>query len=116
MELLLKMNINDLTISPEIPQFELLLDAWSWLIPSGSRSVLLTALGDAFIQEPDGKVHHLDASRWHLEKVAESGEEFSALLQNSEFVHNFFYPQMIAQCRNQGMTLSTGEIYSYKQV
>jgi hypothetical protein len=45
--------LNDLTVNFRHLDPMALLDDWRWLIGERKRAVLITALGDAFVQDPD---------------------------------------------------------------
>jgi hypothetical protein len=106
--------LDDLTVNFGHLKREAVLEDWHWLIGRAKQPILLTALGDAFLQEPeDNTVHFLDAGSGELSEVVDSFEEFQALLRDNEFVTNFFLPGLIVNLRKAGKTLQPGEIYSY---
>lgn len=108
--------LDDLTVNFNHLNRETLLEDWRWLIGPSKQPILLTALGDAFLQDPDdGSVHFLDAGAGELSEVVDSFEEFEGLLCDREFVTNYFLPGLIVNLRNAGKTLAPGELYSYQQ-
>ncbi len=109
------MTLSDLTVNFRHLDRETLLEDWEWLIGSTKLPVLLTACGDAFVQDVnDGTVHLLDVSAGTLQQVAESGEEFQSLLSDRDFVVGFFGVQLVSELRACGRVLKAGQIYSFK--
>ncbi len=107
--------MNDLTVNFQHLDREALLTDWHWLIGSAKQPILLSALGDAYLQDTeDGTVHLLDVGGGALEKVADSVDEFRALLGDREFVMDSFVPSLILNLRASGKTLAPGQIYSFQ--
>jgi hypothetical protein len=109
------MTLNDLTVNFTHLEREALLRDWQWLIGQQKQPILLAAIGDAYLQDTqDGTVHLLDVGAGELEQVAESVDEFRALLGDRQFVTDSFVPGTIVELRGAGKTLGYGQIYSYK--
>lgn len=110
------MTLNDLTVNFTHLNRATLLSAWQWLIGTSKLPVLIAASGDAFVQDTsDGSVHVLDVGSGAMHQVASSFEEFQALLQDNDFVVDYFAVEMIGDLRASGCILKAGEIYSFKQ-
>lgn len=108
--------LNDLTVNFNHLNREELLSEWRWLIGPTKQPILLAAIGDAYLQDAeDGTIHLLDVGGGAVEQIADSVDEFQALLGDSEFVTDSFVPGTIVQLRNAGKTLEAGQIYSYVQ-
>lgn len=106
--------LDDLTVNFAHLDREALLSEWRWLIGPCKQPILLAAIGDAYVQDPDdGSVHLLDVGGGALEQIAGSVDEFRALLADREFVTDSFVPSTIVALRNGGKTLAPGQIYSY---
>jgi hypothetical protein len=107
--------LDDLTVSfSHLDRAELLAD-WQWLIGTARLPILLTACGNAFVQDKnDGTVHFLNVGAGTLERVADSGDEFRTLLNQKQFVVDHFEVQLIGDLRLSGRALKPGEIYSLK--
>ena len=110
------MTLNDLTVNFSHLERSALLSDWRWLIGERKLPVLLTASGDAFVQDADdGSVNILDVGEGSLRHVAGSWDEFRALLGSKEFVVDHFAVQMVGDLRASGCLLTQGQIYSLKQ-
>jgi hypothetical protein len=107
--------IDDLTVNfSDIDGSELVED-WRWLVGDQRLPILLTALGDAFLQDvSDGSVHRLAVGPGTTDQVAASLEEFSALLDDREFVVENFAPRIVVELRGLGHALAPGQVYGYK--
>lgn len=111
----MSLNMNDLTVNPGNLDRESFLSDWDWLLDKSMMPVLITAAGDVFVQSQSGSVHFLDTVEGSINDVCANGSEFEEKLKNIEFVHQFFYPQIILDMRNNGLTLDQGQCYSYKK-
>ena len=110
------MTLDDLTVDFRHLDRRSLLKEWEWLIGSTKLPILLTASGDAFVQDiEDGSVYVLDTGDGSIHQVANSVENFQSLLGKSDFVANYFAVQMVGDLLAVGQHLSPGQIYSYKQ-
>jgi hypothetical protein len=77
--------------------------------------VLLSAIGDAFLQdEADGTVHLLSAGDGETRLVAASASEFQVLLKDHGFVSDNFVPSLVVELRSAGNLLGPGQLYGYK--
>jgi hypothetical protein len=107
------MTLDDLTVSfGTLNQTEILSD-WLWLTHSKYLPILLTASGDAFLQNVDDEsVHCLDTGEGKIEKVAASVSEFEHLLKNKDFVVRYLGVEMVGDLIQSGKELQEGQIYS----
>ena len=106
--------LDDLTVNFAHLDAATLLEDWRWLIGAEKRPVLITALGDAFLQDIDGSIHWLSAGDGVLATVAGGAEEFSSLLGDKAFVTEHFAPHVIVNLRNRGAYLKPGQLFGYK--
>jgi Domain of unknown function (DUF1851) len=110
------LTLNELTVNFGHLKRELLLEDWRWLLGPTKQPILLTAIGDAFLQDMgDGSILLLDVAAGELLRVADDLAAFDALLADREFVVNYFAVEMVADLRNAGVTLGPGQIYSFRQ-
>jgi len=111
----LAITMNDLTVNFSHLDPDTLLEDWSWLIGLTRLPILVTAAGDAFVQDADdGTVHFLDVGAGQIHPVAGSSEEFRTLVADKEFVVNHLAVQMVGALMQAGMRLGQGQIYSFK--
>ena len=105
----------DLTVSFEHVDHEALLSDWEWLIGPHRLPILISSVGDAFVQDVhDGTVHHLDSISAELEQVAASADELRGLMSNDEFIADRLYVQMYGDLREAGLELRPGQVYGWK--
>lgn len=108
------MILNDLTVNFKHLNREQLLSDWVWLVGPHLLPILLTAAGDAFLQDTnDGTIHFLDVVEGTLSLVAESPTEFQTLLTDRDFVGNHFVVELIGDLIQEGRRLKPGQIYSF---
>jgi hypothetical protein len=104
--------LENLTVIPDKPG---ILGDWTWLTGTGKRPLLLTAAGDAFVQDQgDGSVHFLNVSTAQIFQVAESAQAFDALLADPAFVEEYLCPHFVDHLRTLGKVLKRNQIYSYR--
>ena len=107
--------LNDLTVNFSHLDRAKILEDWVWLIGNRRLPILLSALGDAFIQDlDDGSVHLLSAGEGAIQRVADSGGIFESLLSDRDFVTENFAPSVIVELRANGCVLMPGQLYGYK--
>jgi Domain of unknown function (DUF1851) len=111
------MTLDDLTVSFSHLDRDRLLNDWTWLIGVSKLPILLTASGNAFLQDrDDGSIHVLDVGDGRVHKVAGSVEALSGLLVSRDFVATNFAVQRIGNLRASGRALPAGSIYSFKKL
>jgi hypothetical protein len=98
------------------PQAPELLSEWQWLMPEQMKAILVSTLGDAFLQDTNGAVHWLDAGAARLTRIAESVPHFNELRQIPENTNNWFMPQLIGDLMTAGLILGSNQVFSYKVV
>lgn len=92
-----------------------ILDEWTWLIGKEKRPVLITARGDAFIQDlRDGTMHFLNVGAADVSPVAETAEAFDTLLADPAFVTAYLRTEQVDMLRRQGKVLSKNQVYSLR--
>lgn len=108
------MTLNDLTVNFSNLDVENILTDWHWLIGDNKLPVLLTACGNAFIQDTKNKtVHFLDTVDGSIEEVTESPKEFELYLSDKEFIISYFEVELIGDLMKSGVNLQENKIYSY---
>ncbi len=103
-----------LTIDLQDLPFDTLLADWRWLVGDNCRPLLLTALGDLFLQDNIGWVYFLDLGAGSFQLVAESTEEFDAMCDNREQRKTWFAGFLVMELRKRLGELSPGQCYSCK--
>jgi hypothetical protein len=110
----MKLTMNELTVNFEHVDRERLVEDWRWLIGPTRQPILVTALGDVFLQDAhDGTVSFLDAAAGELSAIADDVDSFRQLLQDQTFVRDYFAVEAIADLRANGLAPSRGQVYSW---
>jgi Domain of unknown function (DUF1851) len=111
-----RITLSDLTVNIDDLDSERLLDDWRWLIGPSKRLVLVSAIGDAFLQDDgDGSIHLLDTAAGSCSLVAQDAGEFRSLLADSAWVTDNLAALVIADFLGNDLRLERGEIYSWKR-
>jgi hypothetical protein len=106
---------NDLTVSFEHIDRTKLLEDWQWLVGS-SLPILITSVGDVFLQNEKGEVYWLITGSAEFEKVADNYEEFQAKLNDNNLIHEWFLVPVVSQLKEQGVQLEQGKLYGFKKL
>lgn len=111
------MTLDDLTVSFRHLQRETVLSDWTWLLGASAVPLLITAVGNAFVQDPSSReIKLLDVGSADLVPVAASLAEFEGLLTQREFVAKFFDVQLVGELLKSGQSLAAGELFGFKRL
>ena len=99
-------------VHPSSTEFEQATESGRWLLPTGEVPLLVTALGDAFVRSPDGKVYFLDTESGEFTVVATSTAEWERLLDRPEVVEQWFRPGFVDQLKQRYSPLSPPYVFS----
>ena len=105
---------NELTIGFDPSMGDALLENWRWLVGTDVQLVLVSALGDLFLSDTEGRILWLDVGAARVTQVAESSDEFKRLMQQTDHANEWFVPQLIGDLIVSGKHLTPGQCYSYK--
>lgn len=109
------MTLDDLTINISNYNPKDLIKDWRWLVGKRKIPVLVSVMGDMFLQDPkDGTIHFLSFVDGKITKIADSGDKFSDLLSDKNFVINYFPVQLIGDLKLAGNALEPENVYSFK--
>ncbi|QEG40681.1 T6SS immunity protein Tdi1 domain-containing protein [Roseimaritima ulvae] len=109
----MKITWKELTLNPDDMDFDELLSDWRWLVPESMVPIVVTALGDLFLQDDDNRVHWLDTGAGTLEQVASSLPEFEQKIVQPENADRWFLPQLIGDLIDDEKRLGPGQCYSW---
>jgi hypothetical protein len=87
------------------------LSTWRWLIGTDVTPLLLTALGDLFL-ERDGAIFFLNTCTGTFERVSGSRREWKEMLRDLEYLQRWFQPDLVMALRNERHVLKPGEVHS----
>jgi hypothetical protein len=91
-----------------------LLDSWRWLVDASCQVVMISALGDLFVQNAIGQVFWIDTGWGQLTPVAENADAFKQLLLQPENLDAWFVPQLVGDLLTSGKQLKPGECFGYQ--
>jgi hypothetical protein len=101
--------------TPSAQEFTAATEAWRWQMPATAKPLLLTALGDAFVELPDGSVHFLDTEAGRFERVARTKFEWRLMLDREPYVSHWFRPDFVARLRQKHGPLQAPNVYAPTQ-
>ncbi len=110
----MKITWNELTVASDSLSTEDLLSEWGWLLRDAYEIVLISSLGDMFLEDARGNIHWLEAGAGRLSQIAGSFEEFQKLRQQSVHAQAWFRPQLVGDLMENGLRLCPGQCFGYK--
>lgn len=112
---LLNMKPNKITIDIYSLNWSNLLDDWAWLLQKNYSPILVTAFGDMFLRDENGRVDFLDLISGKLTQVADSVEEMQQLINVRENQVEWLMIEVFAALQTQGVYFGEGQCYSFIQ-
>ena len=107
-------NWNELLIRTTDIDAARLLAEWDWLLGGQYHPVVMTAFGDWFLQDDEGRIHFLDLVAGKLTKVADSGEAFRDAMKTPEKLDEWFIAELVALLVESGVVLGPNQCYGYR--
>jgi hypothetical protein len=89
-----------------------LLSAWQWRVDKQMKIIMISNLGDLFLQDEEGSIFWLITDGGELNKIASNYSEFEKMLSNEELIDNWLLPLLVEKLLKAGMTLEPNEVYS----
>jgi hypothetical protein len=106
--------LDDLTVDFSHVDRSTLLSDWQWLTGQHKLPVLVTAMGNVFVQDAeDGTISLLDPGEGKLRHVAASIEELQSLLADREFVYSEFMVEDFVSLQQTDRILAPGKVFGY---
>lgn len=105
---------NELTVPLDGVDLDGLLSEWRWLVDESFTPVLISALGDLFLRDGEGRIFWLSSGWGKLTQVAASAAEFKQLMVQPENAAEWFVPGLVGDILTAGQKLEPGECFGYK--
>ncbi len=112
----MKIDLNELTINFQADLSDRLTEAWTWLIGTDKKVILVSVIGDMFLTSDNGNFFWLDVGQGKLEMVAVDEKEFERKMTDIEQVNEWFMIDLTTQLRLSGKRLKDGQLFSYKKL
>jgi len=110
------MTLDDLTVNFSHLDRKKLMEDWRWLLAPTMSPVLITAIGNAFLQdESSGEIFFLDVGSADIILIAVSMSEFNELLEQHSFVMKFFEVSLFIELQKISPR-SSATLYSFKKL
>jgi hypothetical protein len=93
-----------------------ILSAWIWLLPDVKSVIIVTCMGDMFLEDKNGQILFLLYDGGDLEIVAENRAELELHLQDEEKFDNWLLPLLFEKLIKAGKHLKPNEVYSMRQL
>lgn len=109
------MTLDDLTVSLRELDRNKLLEDWLWLTGPNKLPILLTRIGNVFVQDTKANtIHLLNVGSGELLHIADTPQIFEEVLSNRSFVMSMFAVKTIVSLEKSGVCLKPREVYSFK--
>ena len=112
----MKITWDDLKVDFTNIDLKRLLESWDWLIGSDKTPILVSSIGDVFLEDRNENCYWLNVGEGIFEKVAENNTEFKKKLNNTEIVNEWFLVELVAELKKSGMELTENKLYGYKKL
>lgn len=106
----------DLTVKFDYIDLDRLMESWDWLIGNDKKPILMSSIGDLFLEDNEGICYWLNVGEGILEKVADNETEFKAKLKNEEIVDEWFLIELVSEIKRSGLELTEKKLYGYKKL
>lgn len=93
-----------------------LVEDWVWLVGKTALPILITSVGDIFLQEASGEVYWLITGSAGYSIVAKSMEEFKEKLNNEDLVNEWFLVNLVYDLKESGLIFQPGSLYGFKKL
>jgi hypothetical protein len=104
---------NELTVPLQHLDAERLVDDWRCLISTSKHPILVSAIGDAFVQDQEeAAVYLLDTAAGSCTLVADDEQHLRELPKDSDWVTDHLAVPVVADFLRNGLRLEPGQIYS----
>ncbi|MFV8364738.1 T6SS immunity protein Tdi1 domain-containing protein [Flavobacterium sp. ZT3P35] len=110
----MKITWKDLTINFNHIDLNRLMESWDWLIGNDKKPILMSSIGDLFLEDKNGICYWLNVGEGIIEKVAENESEFKAKLNDDETVDEWFLIELVSELKRNGLLLTEKKLYGYK--
>jgi len=112
----MKINFDDLIVKFRGENLANLMDSWTWLIGTDKKLLIVSVIGDMFLQANNGSIFWLDVGLGKLEIIAKDMKEFESKLENINQVDEWFMIDLTAELKRSEKTLKDGQVYSYRKL
>jgi hypothetical protein len=112
----MKINLGDLTVKFNHATPDQLTEDWTWLIGTDKTPILVSAIGDMFLQADSKEIYWLDVGGGELKLVAVGIQEFEEKLKDIDQVNEWFMIDLTTALRLSDKKLNEGQLYSYKKL
>jgi hypothetical protein len=112
----MKITWDDLKVDCTHIDLKKLLESWNWLIGNDKTPILVSSIGDIFLEDKNEKCYWLNVGEGIIEKVAENKTEFKEKLNNNEIVSEWFLVELVAELKKAGIELTENNLYGYKKL
>ena len=100
-------------LEPNDEIVDALINHWSWIFEDDISIVMMSRLGDFFLEDDNGIIYWLNTGTGELDRIAARDAEFQQLLQTASF-DDWFLTDLVDECHAAGLVPGDGEVLSYK--
>lgn len=86
---------------------------WNWLLPVGSKVVMISKIGDMFLRGQDNRIYWLATDTGELTVIASNHTEFLTYLSNEDKLDNWFLPPLIEDLIKAKKFLASNQVYGF---
>jgi hypothetical protein len=112
----MSITLDDLIINISHVDLSDIVSCWNWLLTDIDKVILVSKIGDLFLQDKNACVYWLATDSGEFTQIAKDVNEFQQLLNDESLVDNWFLPGLVEELQNAGIFLGEDQVYSYKML
>lgn len=112
----MKITWKDLSIDFSNIESNKLIADWIWLIGNDKKPIMISSIGDMFLQDYNDNIYWLNAGEGLLDFVSSSFNDFKLKLKDDSQVDEWFMIRLVKEIKESGLELSSGKLYGYKKL
>ena len=89
-------------LEPNDEIVDALINHWSWIFEDDISIVMMSRLGDFFLEDDNGIIYWLNTGTGELDRIAANDAEFQQLLQTESF-DDWFLTDLVDECHAAGL-------------
>ena len=109
----MEISIEDFTVKFDPAASDDLVDAWTWLVGRDKTVIMVSAIGDLFLRDENGKIFWLNVGEGKFTSAARGIQEFDNRLKDADQVNERFMIDLVTALRESGKELKENQLYSY---
>lgn len=110
---MMKITWKELTVDFSHLDRKRLVGDWQWLIGNDKLPILISSIGDLFLEDQNGKIFWLNVGAGTIQEVASSSADFRNKMNDDNLANEWFMFALVEEIILSGKPLAPNQIYSW---